>query len=58
MVADNVGGTNPGLATAVKLIESEPNPGPGQPFSAVVVIATLLPVEAPGTATMVEEFDV
>lgn len=55
VLADNAGGVNPGLAMDVKVTESRLIPG--QPFSAIVVIEMPLPVEAPGVATIVEEFD-
>ena len=56
VLADNEGAENPEGATAVKLIRSAL--APGQPFSAVVVIATALPVEEPKGAFTSEEFEV
>jgi hypothetical protein len=54
--ADIAGGVNPPEAVEVKLIESGLNPG--QPFSAVVVIATLFPEVAPLAAVMLVELEV
>lgn len=53
--ADRAGAVNPAEAIAVNVTVSMLRPG--QPFSAVVVMVTALPVLAPGTATTADEFD-